>query len=147
MSERVVRGRSIDIVRVAESRLTEWRTCFSRQCYRIAASSPIACLPCFAPHTKSVFAQIAELAVVEFGQCAPALVRSGPPAPALAQGLGARDADIAELLVIELGEDRPGPPVLPPALDRGMGRQHRVDGPENDVIVPQQAGRRLARGL
>src|SRR3990172_8558256 len=81
MSERVVRGRSIDIVRVAESRLTEWRTCFSRQCYRIAASSPIARLPCFAPHTKSVFAQIAELAVVEFGQCAPALVRYGPPAP------------------------------------------------------------------
>jgi hypothetical protein len=66
----------------------------------------------------------------------PARVAAGPPAFALVQCFGARDADVAELMVIEAGEGLPVAPARQLALHRRLDRQSGVHDEAEDVIIP-----------
>ena len=66
----------------------------------------------------------------------PAHVAARPPAFAFVQCFGARDADVAELMLIEAGEGLPGAPARELALHRRLDRQSRIHDQAEDVILP-----------
>jgi hypothetical protein len=60
------------------------------------------------------------------------------------RGVIARQADVAELTLIEIGKRAQGSPTAPPFFERCMERQHGVHDQQSDVIVAEQNRRVLA---
>jgi hypothetical protein len=82
---------------------------------------------CVTPYLESGFAQVAKLAVTEFSKRAPAYVAAWPPTPGLAQCFGASNTDIAELMLIKVGECLPGTPALQPTPARAQNSASPYD--------------------